>query len=138
MHSIDLPLTRCMRLLAVSIICLPACFIGFSSIAVGWRLAVLLGILATGLALWRRYRHLRPAVLHVGADHRLSCSLASGEQVEVTQVLPGIIAPSLIMATLVGRGGEAMPLVVPGRSLQIVAHWRLRRALLAWRRARDA
>lgn len=138
MYSIDLPLTRCMRLLAASIVCIPACLIGWSSIAVGWRLAVLLGILVTGLVLWRRYRHRRPAVLHIRSDQRLSCSLASGERIEVAQVLPGIIAPSLVMATLVGRGNEVMQLIVPGRSLRIDDHWRLRRVLLAWRCAKDA
>ena len=138
MHSIDLPLALCMRLLAVSVIGVPACLVGLSSIAVGWRLSVLLVMLATGILLWRRYRHLRPAVLHVGSDHRLSCTLASGKRVEVEQVLPGIVAPGLVMATLVGRGGETMPLVVPGRTLRIDAHWRLRRALLAWRCAKDA
>ncbi len=138
MHSIDLPLTLCMRLLAVSIVGVPACLVGLSSIAVGWRLSVLLVILVNGVLLWRRYRYLRPAVLHVASDNRLICTLASGRQVEVERVLPGIIAPGLVMATLVGQDGESMPLVVPGRSMQTDAHWRLRRALLAWRCAKDA
>ena len=138
MHNIDLPLTRCMRLLAVAIIGIPACLVGLSSIVLGWRLALLLAILTSGLFLWRRYRYLRPAVLRVESDHRLSCSLASGERVEVAQVMPGIIVPGVVMATLIGRGGEAMPLIVPGRSLCTDAHWLLRRALLAWRSTENA
>ena len=134
MHSIDLPLTRCMRLLAVAIVAAPVILVGVSPIVIVWRLPALLVMLLMGILLWRRYRQSRPATLHVGTDKGLSCTLASGMRVEVGQVLPGIVAPRLVMATLLGRNGEVMSLVVPGRSLHADAHWHLRRALLAWRR----
>lgn len=135
MHTIALPLTRCMRLLAVAIVAAPVILVGVSPILATWRLLALLVILLAAALSWRRYRQWRPAMLHVGTDKRLSCTLASGARVEVEQVLPGIVAPGLVMATLLGSDGEVMSLVVPGGSLHGDAHWRLRRALLAWRRA---
>ena len=135
MQSIPLPLTRCMRLLAAAIVAVPVILVGVSPILFVWRVLALLVILLTGVLLWRRYRQWRPMMLHVGTDNRLSCMLATGARVEVEQVLPGIVAPGLVMATLIGSDGEVMSLVVPRRSLRTDAHWHLRRALLAWRRA---
>ena len=133
MHDIPLPLTHCMRLVAAAIVTAPVVVVGVSPIAVIWRLSAMLLILLTGAYLWRRYRRWRPTVLHVGPENRLSCTLASGRRIGVDQVLPGFVAPGMVLAMLVGPHREAMSLVVPGRSLHADAHWRLRRALLAWR-----
>jgi hypothetical protein len=135
MHEIPLPLTRGMRSLAAAVVAGPAVLIATSTIVDAWRLPGSLLVLFTGLLLWRRYRRWRPVVLRVGPDRRLNCTLSEGDCVEVDQVLRGVVAPGLIMATLIGKGGEAMPLLVPGRSLNADAHWLLRRALLAWRPA---
>lgn len=133
MHEIPLPLTRCMRLLAAAVVFVPAVLIGISPIVDAWRLPASLLTLFTGLLSWRRYRRWRPVVLRVGPDHRLNCILSAGDHVEVERVRQGVVAPGLVMATLIGKGGEGMRLLVPGRSLDVDLHWRLRRALLAWR-----
>ena len=127
MHEIPLPLTRGMRSIAAAVVAGPAVLIATSTIVAAWRLPGSLLVLFTGLLLWRRYRRWRPVVLRVGPDRRLNCTLSERDCVEVDQVLRGVVAPGLIMATLIGKGkvDELVSLLEPVDDSPLLADLRL-------------
>lgn len=135
MDTIHLPLTRCMRLGAWSLIAGCGALGLAAPTAWPWRFGCAALILATGALLWRHYRRHRPAALQLSRDGSLVCRLGDGEAVVVAGLQMGIVSPRLVSARLLLSDGRRLDLFVPGRSLPPRVHWALRRMLTGFRSA---
>jgi len=100
-----------------------------------WRLGLAGLVLAAGALLWGRHLRRRPVALHAVAGHGLTVTSADGHAIAVEQITIGVIRPWLISAQLHAADGRRLDLFVPGGSLSSTQHWRLRRALTAFRPA---
>ena len=139
MTVIHLPLSRQLMLYTALAMVLVIALVLFLQLAWPIKLGAVSVLILWGGWLWRRYLDRRPVSLQIGIDGDLHLLQADGRQFAVTDVLPGIISPALISARLSGQKGEHANLPVPGSSLDVETHWRLRRALVRFRpaQARD-
>lgn len=135
MQTIDLPLCRCMRLGAWGLVLFAAALALAAPTPWPWRIAGAVSIIAAGALSWRRYLRTRPRALGLTAG-ALVCTCGDGSLVPVRRVAIGVARPSLVSVRLHGAGGERLDLFVPGPALASEVHWRLRRALLAFREDR--
>ncbi|MDJ0739011.1 MAG: hypothetical protein QNJ91_04800 [Gammaproteobacteria bacterium] len=132
MQPFELPLTACLRWPAWVLIVTCAGLTLLLGIDLPWRLAAAGVTTATGVAAWRRYRRRRPERIVVGDRDRWTCRLGDQRDVTVADLRLGSVTPTLVSATLIAADGMRVPLFVPGCAIAPEAHWRLRRALLAW------
>lgn len=132
-QSIELPLAPCVRRIGLALILTCCLVIVATPIAAPWRIVAVVGSLAIGGLLWRRYRRYRPTSLCIDAKHRLRCGLESGDHIQVRQLHLGVIHPLLVSAHLEGEDGTRSDLFAPACMLSDDDHWRLRRALIDWR-----
>lgn len=133
MHKIPLPLSTCMRRLALATVATCVLLIGLLPVVWPGRLACMALALAVGLLSWRRYLRRRPQWLRVDVHGVIECESTASGRVTIDAIVPGMIHPRLLSASLRAQGGVTLPLFVPGRSVDADSHWRLRRTLLTWR-----
>lgn len=102
-----------------------------------WRFALAALTLLVGVASWRLFLQRCPDALIEDPDGRLALLTRDGRRLRVNDVERGIVRPWLVSAVLRTPGGR-VNLWVPGWALPEQTHWRLRRALIGFRRSAPA
>lgn len=108
-----------------------------SPLTLPWRIVLAVLTLLVGLASWRSFLQRCPDALVPEPDGRLALLTRDGRRVRVNDVERGIVRPWLVSAVLRTPGGR-VNLFVPGWALPEQTHWRLRRALIGFRRSAPA
>ncbi len=137
MQAVQIPLGPELRIggpLLIALVCLAllACPIVWP-----WRLSLALSGMLLGVWQWHRFLRRRPVAVAPGLDRAISCQLADGSTLTVSELRIGVLSPWLVSARLEGVAGERVDLFVPGGALPETAHWQLRRWLI-WFRASDS
>ena len=100
-----------------------------------WRILLSLSILGIGFGSWRKFLHRFPDALIEEPDGKLALLTRNGQRLPVNDVGLGLVRPWLVSAVLCTPVGR-FDLFLPGWALPPRSHWRLRRALLGFRRSR--